>query len=170
MNLILTIIGLFGIPSLYYAMKNYIFKYNIKFHKILKSFPLISQTRINDGSKRTNNLFTNIQISKELTAFVENKRGELDEFLAKLEKFDTSKLKFKKKEITDFTNNIKRLLTSKSANIEVEVALNLKTGEVTTNTSSEPCEWHAFNYIIVAPMIEEVKQNDKLFVCKMLNF
>ena len=171
MGIILTIVGLFGIPSLYFGIRNFIFKQNIEFHKILKSFPLISENRINEGSKTTVDIFTNIQISKELTEFVETKRGEVDEFLAKLEKFDETKLLFKKKEITSFILNIKRLLTSKAANIQVEATLNLTTKEITTEITGKPFEWTAFNYIMVDKITkEEEKQVDKLFICKILNF
>jgi hypothetical protein len=170
MGIILTIVGLFGIPSLYFGIRNFIFKQNIEFHKILKSFPLISKNRINEGSKTSVNNMTNIQISKELTEFVETKRGDVDEFLAKLEKFDETKLLFKKKEITSFILNIKRLLTSKAANIQIEATLNLKTKEITTEKTVKPFEWTAFNYIRVDEIMKEENQVDKLFICKILNF
>lgn len=170
MEIILTIIGLFGIPSLYFGVRSFVFKQNIEFHKILQSFPLISENRIDDGTKTTIDTFTNIQISKEFSEFVETKRGELDEFLAKLERFDESKLRFKKKEITSFINNTKRLLTSKAANIQIEATLNIATKEITTNTSGKSFEWSAFNYIMVDKIMKEEKQVDKLYVCKFLNF
>lgn len=167
---IITTIGLFGIPSLYFGAKKFIFKQNIEFHKILQSFPMISENRINDGSKTTTDQLTNMKISKELTDFVDNKKGEFDEFLAKLEKFNVSKLRFKKQEITDFINNIKRLLTSKAANIKMDLYLDYKTNKITTNTSSEAIEWCAFNYIMVDKIMKDQKEVNKLFVCKIFNF
>lgn len=164
MEIILTIIGLFGIPSLYFGIRSFVFKQNIEFHKILQSFPLISKNRIEEGTKTTIDMFTNIQISEEFTDFVETKRGDLDEFLAKLEKFDETKLRFKKKEIISYINNIKRLLVSKSANIQFEI------NEATTKTVGKQFEWCAFNYIIVDKIMKEQKQLDKLYVCKILNF
>lgn len=152
MEIILTIVGLFGIPSLYFGIRYLFFKHNVEFHKILNSFPIISENRINNGTKTTTDIFTNIEISKEFTEFVETKRGELDEFLAKLEIFDSSKLMFKKKEIISFINNTKRLLTSKA------------------NTNGKSFEWSAFNYIIVYKIIKEQKNINKLFVYKILNF
>jgi hypothetical protein len=172
METILIILGLSGITitSVLFGIRNFIFKKNIEFHKILQSFPLISENRINEGSKTTVNHFTNIQISKELTEFVETKRGDVDEFLAKLENFDGTKLLFKKKEITSFINNIKRLLTSKVANIQFEATLNITTKEITTNTSGKSFEWTAFNYIMVDKIMKDEKQVDKLYICKFLNF
>lgn len=175
METILTIIGLFGIPSLYFGLRNLLFKQNIEFHKILQSFPLISENRIKEGSKTSGNVLRldylhTIQISKELTDFVDSKKGELDEFLAKLEKLDISKLKFKKKEITSFINNIKRLLTSKASNIQIESSLEFNTNKITTNTKSEPVEWSAFNYIMVDKVMKDKTQVNKLFVFKILNF
>lgn len=171
MGIIITIIGLFGIPSLYFGIKSVLFKQNIEFHKLLQSFPLISDNRINGGIKTTtNDNFTKKQISKELTDFVDSKKGELDEFLARLEKFDVSKLKFKKKEITYFINNIKRLLMSKSSNIQIELSLEFKPSRVTTKTSSKSFEWCASNYSMVSGVMDDQKQVNKLFICKMLNF
>jgi len=172
MSIILTILGLFGITitSLFIGFRNFIFKQNIEFHKILQSFPLISENRINDGTKTKNVSFTNIQISKEFTEFVETKRCELDEFLAKLERFDVSKLRFKKKEIISFINNTNRLLTSKAVNIQFESTLNIVTKETTTNISGKSFEWSAFNYIMIDKIMKDKKQIDKLFICKFLNF
>jgi len=172
METILTITGLLGISisSLLWIGIKFVFKQNIEFHKILQSFPLISENRINDGSKTTINNYTQIQISKELTNFADNKKVELDVFLAKLEKIDVSKLKFKKKEITDFINNIKRLLASKAANIQIESSLELKTNKLTTSIGSESFEWCAFNYIMVDKIMKDQKQVDKMFICKILNF
>jgi len=170
MEIILTILGLFGIPSLYFGIRFLLFKQNVEFHKILKSFPLISENRINDGTKTTTNIFTNIQISKEFTEFVETKRGELDEFLTKLERFDSSKLIFKKKEISSFINNTKRLLTSKATKIQVEAILNIETKEITTNSTGKSIEWNAFNYILIDKIMKEQKNIDKLFICKFLNY
>lgn len=170
MELILTIIGLFGIPSLYFGIRSFVFRQNIEFHKILQSFPLISENRIKEGTKTTVDMFTNIQISKEFTEFVETKRSELDEFLAKLERFDDSKLRFKKQEIKSFVANIKRLLTSKATNIQIEATLDIKTNKMTTNTSGKSFEWSAFNYIMVDKIMKDKDKFDKLFVCKFLNF
>jgi len=170
MEIILTIVGLFGIPSLYFGIRYLFLKHNVEFHKILKSFPLISENRINEGSKTSLNNITNIQISKELAEFVETKKGEIDEFLAKLEKFDETKLLFKKKEITSFIHNIKRLLTSKASNIQIKATINLKQKEITTETTRKPFEWTTFNYIIVYKIMKEEKHVDKLFICKILNF
>lgn len=172
METILIILGLSGITitSVLFGIRNLIFKKNIEFHKILQSFPLISENRIKEGTKTTVDMFTNIQFSKEFTEFVETKRGELDVFLAKLERFDDSKLRFKKQEIKSFVANIKRLLISKAANIQIEATLDIKTNKITTNTSGKPFEWSAFNYIMVDKIMKDKDKFDKLFVCKFLNF
>lgn len=170
MELFLTIIGLFGIPSIYFGIRNIMFKQNIEFHKILQSFPLISKHKINDGTKTVVNDFTNIQMSKEFTEFVETKRSDLDEFLAKLERFDDSKLKLKKQEIKSFISNIKKILTSKATNMQVEVTLNAKTNDITTKTTGKQFEWCAFNYIMVDKIMKNKNKFDKLFVCKFLKF
>jgi hypothetical protein len=170
MEIILTILGLFGIPTIYFGIRYLLFNHNVEFHKILKSFPLISENKLNNGNKTTTDLFTNIQISKEFTEFVDIKRVDLDEFLAKLERFDTSKLIFKKKEITSFVNNIKRLLTSKASNIQIDATIDINTGKVNTIMSGESIEWSAFNYIMVYNITKEQKNIDKLYVCKILNF
>lgn len=170
MEVIITILGLFGIPSIFLGIRYLLFRQNIEFHKILKSFPLISENKINNGTKSTTDLFTNIQISKEFTEFVETKRGELDEFLANLEKFNVSKLIFKKKEILSFINNAKRLLTPKSSNIQIDATIDVNTGEVNTKMSGKSIEWCAFNYIMVVKIMKDQKNIDKLYVCKILNF
>jgi len=48
METILFILGLLGIgiPTLYIPIRNLLFKQNIEFHKLLKSFPKISENRI----------------------------------------------------------------------------------------------------------------------------
>lgn len=143
---------------------------NVEFHRILKSFPLISENRINDGTETKIEDFTNIKISKEFTDFVETKIGDLDEFLAKLERFDTSKLIFKKKEISSFINNTKRLLTSKASNIQIDTTIDINTGEVNTKMIGKSIEWSAFNYIMVYNIMKDQKYIDKLYVCKILNF
>lgn len=170
MKIILTILGLFGIPTIYFGIRYLLFNHNVEFHKILKSFPLISENRIGSGTETKIKDFTNIQISKEFTEFVETKRVDLDEFLAKLERFDTSKLIFKKKEITSFVNNTKRLLTSKASNIKIDATIDINTGEVNTRMIGKSIEWSAFNYIMVYNIMKEQKNIDKLYVCKILNF
>lgn len=170
MEIILTILGLFGIPSLYFGIRYLFFNHNVEFHRILKSFPLISENRINGGTETKIEDFTNIKISKEFTDFVETKRGNLDEFLAKLERFDTSKLIFKKKEILSFINNTKRLLTSKASNIQIDATFDINTGKVNTKMIGKSIEWSAFNYIMVDKIMKEQKYIDKLYVCKILNF
>lgn len=172
METILIIFGILGIGilSIFTWIKKLIFKRNIEFYKIVHSFPEISEHRINDGTKTIVNDFTNIQISKEFTEFVENKRGDIDEFLAKIEKFDTSKLRFKKKEITSFINNIKRLLISKSSNITIKGTLDLNTKEFSTEMEGKPFEWTAFNYILVDKIMKDQENTDKLFICKLLKF
>jgi len=170
MDIFLTIIGLIGISTIYFGIRYLFFKQNVEFYKILKSFPLISESRIKDGTKTTIDNLTNIHISEEFTEFVETKKGELDEFLVKLERFDSSKLIFKKKEITLFINNIKRLLTSKAFNIQIETSLNIDKKEINMNTISKSFEWSAFNYVMIDKIIKDQKNIDKLFVCKILNF
>lgn len=164
MEIILTILGLFGIPSLYFGIRYLFFNRNVEFHRILKSFPLISENRINNRTETKIEDFTNIKISKEFTDFVETKRVDLDEFLAKLERFDTSKLIFKKKEISSFINNTKRLLTSKASNIQINIS------EVNTKMIGKSIEWSAFNYIMVYNIMKDQKYINKLYVCKILNF
>lgn len=148
-----------------------IFKSNIEFHKILESFPLISEHRVNDGTKIFSGNFTNVQISNELTEFVETKKGNLDEFLAKLEKFDESKLKFKKKEITSFIRNIKRLLKAKAYDITTEGTLNLKTNEfIASDFKAKPIEWAAQNYYMANMMMKDQEKINELYVFKKLKF
>ena len=172
MGTFLTILGILGIsvlPTLIFIIR-LIFKRNIEFHKILQSFPLISEHRTNEGSKTIDNDIRKIEISKELTEFAESKKGDLDEFLAKLEKFDESKVRFKKKEITSFIRNVKRLLTSKSSNITIEGNLDLKTNEFSTKIKGKPFEWTACNYITIYEIMKDEKKINKLFLLKLLNF
>jgi len=171
METFLIILGLSGITitSVLFGIRNFIFRKNIEFHKILNSFPLISENKINNGTKTTTGYFTNIQISKELTEFVDTKKVDLDEFLAKLERFDTSKLIFKKKEITSFVNNTKRLLISKASNIQIDATIDINTRKVNTKMSGKSVEWSAFNYIMVYETMKD-KYIDNLYVCKILNF
>lgn len=160
MELILTIVGLFGIPSLYFGIRSFIFKQNIEFHKILQSFPSVPDNKINDGTKTTCNGLTKIEISEELNHYFEKVGRELDVFLDKLGHFDENKLIFKKKKITAFKTNIKRLLESKSSNIQYELGI----------VSSKQFNWTAFNYIMVNNIIKNKKQIDKLYICKFLEF
>lgn len=168
MDIFLTFLGLFG--SLPYKLtKNLFFKQNILFHEILQSFPLISENRINNGIETTIDTFTYIKISKEFTEFVETKKGELDVFLAKLEKFDESKLKFKKKEITRFIENFKRILVTRSTHIQLTCLSDINTKKITTeNCTTDKFEWCAFNYLFAMYLITDNK--DQLYVFKKLNF
>jgi hypothetical protein len=172
MEVILTILAILGIGvlSIFTWIKKLVFKHNIEFHKILDSFPMISEHKINEGTNTVVDDFMKIQISKEFTEFAESKKGDLDEFLARLEKFDESKLRFKKKEITTFIGNIKSKLTSKSSNITIEGALDLKTKEFNTEIKGKPFEWTAFNYILLDKIMKDQKRVDELFVCKKLKF
>jgi hypothetical protein len=172
METILMILGILGVGiiSIFTWVKKLVFKHNIEFHKILGSFPMISEHRINEGTKTIVNDFTEIQISKELTEFAESKKGDLDEFLARLEKFDESKLRFKKKEITIFIQNIKRLLVSKSTNITLEGTLDIKTNEMNAEINGKSFEWTAFNYYIINKIMNDQKKINELYVCKKLKF
>ena len=80
------------------------------------------------------------------------------------------KLIFKKKEIISFIRNIKRLLTSKATNLQIEGFLDLKTNEISTEIKGKSFEWCAFNYIMIHKIMEDSKEINKLFVCKFLNF
>lgn len=167
--IILTILEI-GNLSIFKWLKKIIFKRNIEFHKILQSFPLISEHRINNGTKTTDNDFRTIEISEEFTKFLDSKRGDIDKFLAKIEQFDVSKLKFKKKEITSFINNIKRLLISKSLNTTIISTLDLDTKEFNTKIEGKPFEWTAFNYYLVNEIIKDQDNINKLYICKFLKF
>lgn len=172
MDIILSIFAILGVGviAILQFAKKLIFKSNIEFHKILQSFPIISEHKINDGTKTNVNSYKNIQISKELTEFVESKKNDLDEFLAKLEKFDEHKLKFKKDEIKYFIRNIKRLLTSKSAKITINATLDFSTKKLNTEMKGKSFEWSAFNYLMINEIMKDDKKIDKLFICKFLNF
>lgn len=171
MEIFITIIGLFGIPALYIGIRNFLFKQNIEFHNILQSFPLISENEIDNGVKKIENKFYNQKsISQEFTDFVESKKGDLDEFLAKLEKFDETKLKFKKKEINSFIKNIKRILTSKSANIKIKQIFDLKTNEITNKIESKSFKWSAFNYVLIKDILNDKENVNKLYFCKFFGF
>jgi hypothetical protein len=168
MNIVLTIIGLFGIPSLIIGAKKLIFKPNIQFHEILNSFPIISENKINEETKTiiNNNYINYTLISKEFNIYVETKMCELDEFLAKLEKFDVSKVKFKKKEINCTISAIKNILTSKAISVEYDMLINTK--QINENVLFEPFKWNSFNYLLVREIIEKKRNN--LFVFKRLMF
>lgn len=173
MEIFSTILGILGIGVLSiiaWVIKEIIFKHNIEFHKILDSFPQISDHKINEGTKTVINDFMEIQISKELTEFAETKKGDIDEFLAKLERFDESKVRFKKKEITSFIGNIKRLLMSKASNITIEGTLDLNTKEINTDVKGKSFEWTALNYYMVNNIMKNQEAIDKLYVCKKLKF
>lgn len=164
-----TIIGIITvIISLFTWVKRMIFKQNIEFHKILDSFPLISENRIKEGVKTdTSKGYTKASFSDDFTKFVESKKGELDIFLAKLEKFDTSKRMFKKKEISNFVQNLRIILSQKSADITFEGIINTKTNKIEeTKINGFSFEWCAFNYWMLYQVIKE--RVDKLFVCKLL--
>lgn len=141
----------------------------------MRSFPLISEDRINNRVETINGHIPGCKIQKELTDFTDREnRGKLDSFLAELENFEkvgVPKLKFKKNEITTFIKNLKRLLTSKVTSIETEVTVNCVSGEVIHEPKDcKPVEWSALCYISVKKLIEKKGELDKLFVCKRLGF
>jgi hypothetical protein len=167
---IIALSGLLGVSvvTVVTGASKYIFSKNIEFHKILNSFPLISNDRLNKVITTSGVINTNVSIPKDFTDFVELKKVEPDEFLAKLENFDSSKLKFKKKVIISFINNLKRLLISKASEIEIHSVVNIKTGEITNTYKSKPIEWTAYNYYNAFKIINESK--NELYLFKIFGF
>lgn len=167
MNLSFTIIGfvftfLGGIGGVIIIIE-FICKQNIEFHKILKSFPLISDDIFNNGVKHINNNGTtpSIHFSNDFKKYVDYKESELDTFLSNLEHFDTNKLKFKKKIIISFIDNIKRVLTTKSSTI---FANNI-TGDL---TDAKCIRWTALNYYRAYNVINNNRRK-KLYINRFTN-
>jgi len=166
MNIFLTIIGLFGIPVIFIWTKKIIFGNNIGFIKLINSFPKISNDKLKSWVKEEidDSGISKIIISNELNSFLKDYEKELDEFLYKLEKFNTKKIfLFHKEEIECFVNNLIRHLTNKSAELQYSIGINLKTKEIKTDQKAKSIYWTSFNYYLVYKTITE-QNMDKIYI------
>ena len=169
MGIILTIIGLIGLPTIYLFLKKVIFGYNIEFFEIIKSFPFIPNKIIKDQTINISNLnITQIGLSKEFQEYVEEKKIELDNFYTKLERFKSDNLIFKKKEIQQYIKNILRILDNKSTEIEIETIITKDF--INQSIKSKKIEWTSMNYYMVYNLLNKEKELNKLYVYKKIKF
>lgn len=170
MKIFLFILGLFGIPSIITFFINILFKRNKEFIQILKSFPLVSKDEINNIGINSDKYYSEKNIPKWFTDFLNDKKSSIDEFLAKLENFNCSKLKFNKKEITNFCENTIRLLKTRSYDLEISGYLDLEGNLTNLTINTNEFKWIAFNYLAVYNIINDKKKINKLYICRFLNF
>jgi len=163
-----------------------IFKGNKEFHKILKTYPNIKDSILNDKNFiQNNNIILNLtddkdkqisfiikKYSKDFDDYLLKYEKELDDFQVKIEKFNIKSVKFKRKLIKIYIDEIIRLLNNKSAFITYDITIeNVSTNpQIKHNISSKSKMWTSFNYINTLNYLQDEKEKDKLYLCKKLNF
>lgn len=160
-----------GVITLFTFIIKFYFKSDLKFYKIIESFPLISEDRVKKGVIEIESKFLrNLSITNDFSNFtLKERRGKLDDLLSSLDNLDTSKIRYNRKKIDTFVNKIKEILTSQQAELTLDFIFNDKGEMVESSSTSKSIDWTAFKYTNVHDVIKKSDIN-KPYLFKLLDF